>query len=204
MKPRSFRHYLFDIVLPSSVLFLFCSYYSKITQETLAWHWNVTYLVEDPPLWPVTWCMLPGVTLTFHLGKASFCPSYPGTPWSIMGPRTKETDGNVVTNLIDKLIDNFRNYKLWRILFNPRNNWRKERRRDGYAKKRQDTVKRWEEDGEAEGQASHGWRLWVSREEVWCGHMGCPPLSSPIICMVQTGVFIPLFYFIYEHLGLCH
>lgn len=136
--------------------------------------------------------MFPGVTLTFHLGKASFCPSFPGTPWSITGPRTKGTDGEVVTNLTNKLFDNFRNYKLWRILFNPRNNWRKERRRDGYAKKRQDTVKRWEEDGEAEGQASHGWRLWVSREEVWCGHMGCPAslLSHNLYGPEQGSLFL--------------
>ena len=96
----------------------------------------------------------------------------------------KGVDSSVVSDYNNLII--FRNYKLWRILFNPRNNWRKKRGRDGYAKKRQDAVTRREEDGEVEGQASHGWWLWVPKET----RGSARARSSPIIWMTQhRGVF---------------
>lgn len=148
----------------------------------------------------------PWVTLTFILARLPSHLLPPGTPWIIVGPRMKGVDSNVITDHYNNLIDNFRNYKLWRILFNPRNNWRKERRRNGYIKKRQDAVTRREEDGEVEGQASHGWWPWVSEEEVWCRHMVSQAslLSHHLYDPGQECVVVPLFYFIYKHVGLCH
>ena len=176
-KTCSFSHCLVDIALPCSAWSLLHTCLSK-TRRIKCDILNMASLAQKPPFWPVSQCVLHGWLPD---------PLLQGAALSTTGCPAGRSDRFVIPGNCN-LISIFRNNELWRIFFNPRNDWGKERGRDGYAKKRQDTVARREEDGEAEGKTPHGWWPWVSEKEMWAGSTrGLIYLPSPV--GPRAGVF---------------